>query len=112
MLVGAGQETGFRARLKITPVAAVLGAAGWLGVLSLHFDAHSRTASLWSILAHFTIDWQLMVVAMMVPSMFPWLHLNARGHARNEAPVLAGFLSVWAVAGICSGVALFSFDVL
>jgi predicted metal-binding membrane protein len=112
MPIGIRYAESLRARLRITPLAPMLIGAGWLGLIWLESGARPRALSIWASFARFTLDWHLMVLAMMLPLTIPWLRNRAERGARHELRLLGGFVVVWAVFGLFAYLMVSLLDVL
>jgi predicted metal-binding membrane protein len=120
-VIGAAPAVADRRRPLVVIVAAI--AVAWAaaivadvvgGARFVHHDALIEGGwPLPAALAVFVVAWQLMIVAMMLPSSLPLIRVFVMAAAGQEEParataaLLAGYASVWTVFGV----AAFLFDV-
>jgi predicted metal-binding membrane protein len=102
--VSAVPATGLR--LRAAPAALVLLAAGvaWLGVAAVERHMGPMPGTMGVGLGSFVAIWTLMMAAMMLLSVAPFVSLYSRT-IRGRRParltaLLAGYLAVWIAAGI------------
>jgi len=120
-----------RSRTPVAVLAAILAAwaaagiaqaAGAGAILHGHAAAHDAVEPLWVAVllppfwvsaVAFLVAWQLMVVAMMLPSSLPMVRLFAHAARRQEGSsrVIAAFLGGYAVVWAACGAAAFAADV-
>jgi predicted metal-binding membrane protein len=102
-------------------VAAI--AVAWLAALAaqaagaaslLHHDALIDDGPpVWIALPLFLVAWQVMIVAMMLPSSLPLVRMFARASAGQPRPgaAMAGFLGGYALVWSAFGALAFLFDI-
>ena len=82
----------------------ILAAGAWVATLVLARGMAGMTGTMGLGLAAFVPVWTLMMAAMMLPSVTPTGTLYAKTMQRNRAArisgLLAGYLAVWAAAGL------------
>jgi predicted metal-binding membrane protein len=82
----------------------ILAAGAWAATLALARGMAGMAGTMGLGLALFVPVWTLMMAAMMLPSVAPTASLYARTFRENRtvrtAGLVAGYLAVWAVAGI------------
>ena len=82
----------------------MLAAGAWAATLVLARGMAGMTGTMGLGLAAFVPVWTLMMAAMMLPSVTPTSTLYARTMRRNRAArisgLVAGYLAVWAAAGL------------
>ena len=82
----------------------VAAAGGWAATVALARGMAGMTGTMGLQLAGFVPVWTLMMAAMMLPSVAPAAALYAKtiqaGRTRRIAGLVAGYLAVWAVAGL------------
>jgi predicted metal-binding membrane protein len=82
----------------------ILAAGAWAATLVLARGMAGMAGTMGLGLAAFVPIWTLMMAAMMLPSVTPTAWLYARTMQRNRAVriagLLAGYLAVWAAAGL------------
>ena len=82
----------------------IVAAAAWAGTVLLARGMAGMTGTMGLGLAAFVPVWTLMMAAMMLPSVTPLASLYARTVQNNRpariAGLVAGYLAVWAVAGL------------
>jgi predicted metal-binding membrane protein len=82
----------------------ILAAAAWAATLVLAQGMAGMTGTMGLGLAAFVPVWTLMMAAMMLPSVTPTATLYAKTMQRNRAAriagLVAGYLAVWAAAGL------------
>jgi predicted metal-binding membrane protein len=82
----------------------ILAAAAWAVTIDLARGMAGMTGTMGLGLALFVPVWTLMMAAMMLPSVAPAASLYARTFGDNRsvriAGLVAGYLTVWAVAGV------------
>jgi predicted metal-binding membrane protein len=82
----------------------MLAAGAWAATLVLARGMAGMTGTMGLGLAAFVPVWTLMMAAMMLPSVTPTATLYARTMRRNRAArisgLVAGYLAVWAAAGL------------
>jgi predicted metal-binding membrane protein len=92
---GAGREAA---------VLLILAAGAWAATVALARGMTGMTGTMGLGLAAFVPVWTLMMAAMMLPSVTPTATLYAktvqRDRAARIAGLVAGYLGVWAVAGL------------
>jgi len=97
---------GRRPGLAIREVAflLIIAAGAWAATLELARGMTGMTGTMGLGLASFVPVWTLMMAAMMLPSVTPTASLYARTFRDNRtartAGLVAGYLAVWAVAGL------------
>jgi predicted metal-binding membrane protein len=93
-------------RIRVAPVAVVLLAAGvaWLGVAAVARHMGPMPGTMGVGLGSFVAIWALMMAAMMLPSVSPFVSMYARTIKERRparlTALVAGYLAVWAVAGV------------
>jgi predicted metal-binding membrane protein len=93
-------------RIRVAPTAIVLAAAAlaWLGVVAVVRHMGAMPGTMGVGIGEFVAIWALMMAAMMLPSVAPFVSLYARTLKGRRAPRLtsltAGYLVVWAAAGV------------
>jgi predicted metal-binding membrane protein len=93
-------------RIRVAPTAAVLAAAAvaWLGVAAVLRHMGSMPGTMGVGVGEFVAIWSLMMAAMMLPSVAPFVSLYARTLRERRAPRLVGltigYLVVWAAVGV------------
>jgi predicted metal-binding membrane protein len=105
--VTAPAALGERPAFRLTPsTVALLAIAGlaWAGVIAHARDMGNGAGSMGISLAAFVSMWALMMTAMMAPAVAPVASLYARTITSDRTARLslfvAGYLLVWALAGI------------
>jgi predicted metal-binding membrane protein len=82
----------------------ILAAGAWAATLAVARGMAGMAGTMGLGLALFVPVWTLMMAAMMLPSVAPTASLYARTFRENRtvrtAGLVAGYLAVWAVAGI------------
>jgi predicted metal-binding membrane protein len=82
----------------------ILAAGAWAATLVLAKGMAGMTGTMGLGLAAFVLVWTLMMAAMMLPSVTPTATLYAKTMQRNRpariAGLVAGYLAVWAAAGL------------
>ena len=82
----------------------IVAAAAWAGTVLLARGMAGMTGTMGLGLAVFVPVWTLMMAAMMLPSVTPLASLYARTMQSSRpvriAGLVAGYLAVWAVAGL------------
>ena len=82
----------------------ILAAGAWAATLVLARGMAGMTGTMGLGLAGFLPIWTLMMLAMMLPSVTPTASLYAKTVRRNRtvriAGLVAGYLAVWAAAGL------------
>jgi predicted metal-binding membrane protein len=82
----------------------ILAAGAWAATLVLAQGMAGMTGTMGLGLAAFVPVWTLMMAAMMLPSVTPTATLYAKTMQRNRAAriagLVAGYLAVWAAAGL------------
>jgi len=82
----------------------ILAAGAWAATLALARGMAGMAGTMGLGLALFVSVWTLMMAAMMLPSVAPTASLYARTFRENRtvrtAGLVAGYLAVWAAAGI------------
>jgi len=85
-------------------VLLILAAGAWAATLALARGMAGMTGTMGLGLAAFVPVWTLMMAAMMLPSVTPTATLYAKTMQRNRAVriagLVAGYLAVWAAAGL------------
>ena len=85
-------------------VLLILAAAAWAATLVLARGMAGMTGTMGLGLAVFVPIWTLMMAAMMLPSVAPTASLYAKTMQDNRAAriagLVAGYLAVWAAAGV------------
>jgi predicted metal-binding membrane protein len=85
-------------------VLLILAAGAWAATLALARGMAGMTGTMGLGLASFVPVWTLMMAAMMLPSVTPTATLYAKTMQRNRtariAGLVAGYLAVWAAAGL------------
>jgi len=109
----------FRARAGLPPAPILIAiAVAWMvtvlaqlsgrGVLLEHGHLAEGGLPLWAALGLFLVAWQLMIVAMMLPSSLPLIVLFTRAVASQPRPTVArasfllGYVVVWTVFGVAA----------
>ena len=89
---------------KDVAVLLMLAAAAWAGTVAIARGMSGMTGTMGLGLAVFVPVWTLMMAAMMVPSVAPTASLYAKTVRGNRAVriggLVAGYLLVWAAAGV------------
>jgi predicted metal-binding membrane protein len=102
--MSASAATGLR--IRVAPAALVLLAAGvaWLGVAAVERHMGPMPGTMGVGLGSFVAIWTLMMAAMMLPSVSPFVSIYSRTirgrRAARLGSLLAGYLVAWIVAGI------------
>jgi predicted metal-binding membrane protein len=82
----------------------IVAAGAWAGTAALARGMAGMTGTMGLSLAVFVPVWTLMMAAMMLPSVTPTTSLYAKTVVRNRtariAGLVAGYLAVWAAAGL------------
>jgi predicted metal-binding membrane protein len=82
----------------------ILAAGAWAATVALARGMAGMTGTMGLGLALFVPVWTLMMAAMMLPSVAPTASLYAKtfrdSRAVRSAGLVAGYLAVWAVAGV------------
>lgn len=82
----------------------ILAAGAWAATLALATGMAGMTGTMGLGLALFVPTWTLMMAAMMLPSVTPTASLYAKTFRDNRAVrtvgLIAGYLAVWAAAGL------------
>jgi predicted metal-binding membrane protein len=82
----------------------IAAAGAWAGTVLLARGMAGMSGTMGLGLAAFVLVWTLMMAAMMLPSVTPLASLYARTVQSNRmariAALVAGYLAVWAVAGL------------
>jgi predicted metal-binding membrane protein len=82
----------------------ILAAGAWVATLALARGMAGMTGTMGLGLAAFVPVWTLMMAAMMLPSVAPTASLYAKTFRDNRAMriagLVAGYLAVWAAAGL------------
>jgi predicted metal-binding membrane protein len=82
----------------------ILAAGAWAATIALAREMAGMTGTMGLALAAFVPAWTLMTAAMMLPSVAPTASLYAKTVPRNRtarmAGLVAGYLAVWAAAGL------------
>jgi len=98
----AGPRPGLAARE--VAVLLVLAAGAWAATVTIARGMSGMTGTMGLGLAAFVAIWTLMMAAMMLPSVAPTAALYARTVQSRRtvrlAGMVAGYLAVWAVAGL------------
>ena len=98
----AGPRPGLAARE--VAVLLVLAAGAWAATVTVARGMSGMTGTMGLGLAAFVAIWTLMMAAMMLPSVAPTAALYARTVQSRRtvrlAGMVAGYLAVWAVAGL------------
>ena len=85
-------------------VLLILAAGAWAATVALARGMAGMTGTMGLGLAAFVPVWTLMMAAMMLPSVTPTATLYAKTMQRNRAAriagLVAGYLTVWAAAGL------------
>jgi predicted metal-binding membrane protein len=102
-----GGVTASRTIWRLTPQAAVLliaAAIAWVATIAWSTQGESMTGTMGLTLPAFLVAWTVMMAAMMLPSVAPVASLYARSISGRRAVRLslftAGYLVVWAAAGV------------
>jgi predicted metal-binding membrane protein len=100
--VGASVET--RLQLPFPPSLLLLAATAWVVVIAIGGGMGAMTGTMGYGLVSFVGIWSLMMAAMMLPSVAPFVAVYTRtfGEARTArtASFVTGYLVVWALAGL------------
>ena len=87
-----------------TAFLLIAAAAAWVATVALARGMAGMTGTMGLALVAFVPAWTLMMAAMMLPSVTPVATLYARtvrgNRAARIAGLVAGYLAVWAVAGL------------
>jgi predicted metal-binding membrane protein len=90
--------------IRETALLLVAAAAAWAGTVALARRMTGMNGTMGLGLAVFVPVWTLMMAAMMLPSVSPVASLYARTVQTNRtariAGLVAGYLGVWAAAGV------------
>jgi predicted metal-binding membrane protein len=82
----------------------IVAAGAWAATVALARGMAGMTGTMGLSLAGFVPIWTLMMAAMMLPSVTPTASLYAKTVVRNRtariAGLVAGYLAVWAAAGL------------
>jgi predicted metal-binding membrane protein len=93
-------------RIRVAPTAVVLLAAAvaWLGVAAVVRHMGAMPGTMGVGFGEFVAIWSLMMAAMMLPSVAPFVSLYSRTlkdqRALRLATLTVGYLIVWSAAGI------------
>ena len=95
---------GPKALRRETAILLIAAAAAWAATIALARGMAGMTGTMGLGLAVFVAAWTLMMAAMMLPSVTPVATLYARTFQGNRtariAGLVAGYLAVWAAAGL------------
>lgn len=98
--------------LGLATVAAWIGTLAWIRSGDMGAMPGTMGMSLWS----FTLMWGLMMAAMMLPSVSPFVGVYQTTITENRVPRLlalaAGYLAVWTAVGVVAFVIADQFGVL
>lgn len=87
-----------------TSALLFLAAAAWAATLVIARGMTTMTGTMGFSVGAFVAVWTLMMAAMMLPSVAPLASLYARSITANRAvrvsSLIAGYLVIWAVAGV------------
>jgi predicted metal-binding membrane protein len=90
--------------IRETALLLIAAAAAWAGTIALAHRMTGMSGTMGLGLAVFVPVWTLMMAAMMLPSVSPVASLYARTVQTNRtariAGLVAGYLGVWAAAGV------------
>jgi predicted metal-binding membrane protein len=93
-----------RLATRETALLLIVAAAAWAATVVLARGMADMTGTMGLGLAAFVPVWTLMMAAMMLPSVAPTASLYAKTLPRNRtarmAGLVAGYLAVWAAAGL------------
>jgi predicted metal-binding membrane protein len=114
-VIGAAAQTALRRR-GVPPVIAAAIAVAWTAAIGaeitgtahlMHHDALAHSdLPLIAVLGIFVLAWQLMIVAMMLPSSLPLIRLFRVAAANQPSPgratmgLLLGYAAVWTAFGV------------
>jgi predicted metal-binding membrane protein len=104
-----GRLTGAGTLWRLTPQATVLllvAAIAWIAIVAWSQLGGAMVGNMGLELPAFLVAWTVMMAAMMLPSVAPVAALYARSISQRRAPRLAlftaGYLVVWASAGVAA----------
>jgi predicted metal-binding membrane protein len=91
-------------RVRISPALLLLAATAWAGVVAVGRGMGTMSGTMGYGLVTFVGIWSLMMAAMMLPSVMPFVAVYTRtfGAARavRTASFVTGYFVVWALAGL------------
>jgi predicted metal-binding membrane protein len=100
---GLAQPRPGRAAREV-PVLLILAAGAWAATIAIARGMAGMTGTMGLGLVAFVPVWTLMMAAMMLPTVTPMASLYAKTMQRNRAAriagLVAGYLTVWAAAGL------------
>lgn len=90
--------------LREVALLLILAAGAWVAIVAIARGMNGMTGTMGLGLAVFVPIWTLMMAAMMLPSVAPMTSLYAKTVKSNRtarvAGLVAGYLAVWAAAGL------------
>jgi len=114
-VIGAAAQTALRRR-GVPPVIVAAIAVAWAAAIGaeitgtahlMHHDALAHSdLPLIAVLGIFVLAWQLMIIAMMLPSSLPLIRLFRVAAANQPSPgratmgLLLGYVAVWTAFGV------------
>ena len=102
--VATGTAPTFRQLTVPASVLLVVGAAAWVGVVSVSRDMGEMPGTMGLGFGAFVAVWALMMTAMMLPTVAPFTALYTRTltdhRARRIAELACGYLLVWTLAAV------------
>jgi predicted metal-binding membrane protein len=106
-------QRGLTAAIVAAWAAAVTAEATGAASLLHHDGLIEDGPAVWIALPAFLLAWQVMLMAMMLPSSLPLMHLFAKASAKQPRPraALAGFLGGYVLVWTAFGAMAFGFDV-
>lgn len=98
-----------RDQRRVLGAAALVSAASWLALLSAPMLAHGHATPV----AIAFLMWAVMMVAMMLPPVMPWIAFFTRAHADRSGEgamyptgiFLGGYLTVWTTFALAAAIA-------
>ena len=102
--VATGTAPTFRQLTVPASVLLLVGAAAWVGVVSVSRDMGEMPGTMGLGFGAFVAVWALMMTAMMLPTVAPFTALYTRTltdhRARRIAELACGYLLVWTLAAV------------
>jgi len=97
-----------RDQRRVLGAAVVVSAAAWLALLSAPMPAHDHATPI----AVAFLMWTVMMVAMMLPPVMPWIAFFTRAHADRSGEgtlyptgiFLGGYLTVWTAFALAAAI--------
>jgi predicted metal-binding membrane protein len=100
----AGTAPSWRQLTAPAAVLLVVGAAAWVGVVAVSRGMGAMPGTMGLGIGAFVLVWALMMTAMMLPTVAPFTALYTRTltdhRSRRITELAAGYLLVWALAGV------------